>query len=54
METLIPDNNRAKLHKEFIWLATIILIIAGLPLLKNALVDILLKLYDLLIRRAGG
>jgi hypothetical protein len=52
METLIQDTNRAKIQKELVWLTTIIVLIAGLPLLKNAIAAILVKLYELLIQRA--
>jgi hypothetical protein len=50
MKALIQDTN--KVQKELVWLITIILMIAGLPLFKNAIVAILLKLYEMFIQRA--
>ena len=52
MKALIQNTNSIKLQKELVWLITILLMIAGLPLLKNILVAILVKLYELLIQRA--
>ena len=52
METLTQDTNRTKIQNEFVWLITIIVMIAGLPLLKNAIVAILVKLYEMFIQRA--
>jgi hypothetical protein len=52
MQALTQNDYRTKIQKEFIWLITILLMIAGLPLLKNILVTILVKLYELLIQRA--
>lgn len=54
MKTLNYDINRLKIEKEFAWLMTITLMVAGLPLLKNAVVSILLKLYELFIQHAIG
>ena len=42
------------MEKEFAWLMTIALMVAGLPLLKNAVVSILIKLYELLIQHVIG
>ena len=52
MQALIQNNYRAKIQKEFIWLITMLLMIVGLPLLKNIIVVILEKLYELFIQRA--
>jgi hypothetical protein len=52
MKTLIQDTSSTKVQKEFAWLLAITLMIAGLPLLKNAIVAILMKLYELFIQRA--
>jgi len=52
MEALTQNNYRAKIQKEIIWLITMLLMIAGLPLLKNIIVVILEKLYELFIQRA--
>ena len=54
METRTQNNYRAKIHKQYIWLMTILLMIAGLPLLKNAIVAFLVKLYELFIQYAMG
>jgi hypothetical protein len=54
MTTLNHDTSRLKIEKRFVWLMTIALMIAGLPLLKNTVVSILLKLYELLIQHAIG
>lgn len=51
MKTLTQDINRVKVQKEFAWLMTIVLMIAGLPLFKNIIVFILEKLYELIIQR---
>jgi hypothetical protein len=52
MQALTQNDYKTKIQKEFIWLITMLLMIAGLPLLKNILVAILVKLYELLIQRA--
>jgi len=52
MQALIQNNYRAKIQKEIIWLITMLLMIVGLPLLKNIIVVILEKLYELFIQRA--
>jgi len=52
MEALTQNNYRAKIQKEIIWLITMLLMILGLPLLKNVIVVILEKLYELFIQRA--
>lgn len=54
MKTLSYDINRSKIEKEFAWLATLILGIAGFPLLKKAIIFMLAKLYELFIQHAGG
>jgi hypothetical protein len=51
MEALTQNNYRTKIQKEFIWLITMLLMILGLPLLKNIIVVILEKLYELFIQR---
>jgi len=52
MQALIQNNYRTKIQKEIIWLITMLLMILGLPLLKNVIVVILEKLYELFIQRA--
>lgn len=52
MQALTQNNYRTKIKKEFIWLITMLLMILGLPLLKNIIVVILEKLYELFIQRA--
>ncbi|HET7116934.1 MAG TPA: hypothetical protein VFI29_10615 [Hanamia sp.] len=54
MTTLNHNFSRSKIEKEFAWLITIILIVAGLPILKNVIVLILEKLYQLFIQHAMG
>ena len=54
MKTLNHDTWGLKIEKEFAWLMTIALIVIGLPLLKNAIVSILIKLYELLIQHVIG
>ena len=54
MKTLSNDTSQLKIEKEFAWLMTIVLMIAGLPILKNAIVLILEKLYQLFIQHAIG
>ncbi|HEY5370592.1 MAG TPA: hypothetical protein VIJ75_16525 [Hanamia sp.] len=54
MKTLNHDIRRLKIEKEFAWLMTIALMVTGLPLLKNAVVSILVKLYELLIQHVIG
>jgi hypothetical protein len=54
MTTLNHDTSRLKIEKGFVWLMTIALMVAGLPLLKNTVVSILLKLYELFIQHAIG
>ena len=54
MKALNHDIRRLKMEKEFAWLMTIALMVAGLPLLKNAVVSILIKLYELLIQHVIG
>ena len=52
MAAIPQDINRVKIQKEFARLITMVLAIAGLPLLKNAIVAFLMKLYELLIQQA--
>ena len=54
MKTLSNDTSQLKIEKEFAWLMTIVLMIAGLPILKNEIVLILEKLYQLFIQHAIG
>jgi hypothetical protein len=54
MKALTQDINRVKAQKEFAWLITIVLIITGLPLLKNVIVFVLEKLYEIIIQRVIG
>ena len=51
MQALTQNNYKAKIQKEFAWLITMLLMIAGLPLVKNIIVIILEKLYELFIQR---
>jgi len=51
MKIVTQDINRIKIQKEFAWLVTIVLMIAGLPILKNAIVSVLVKLYEMVIQR---
>lgn len=52
MKALNYDTNRLKIEREIAWLITLALLVAGLPLLKNIIVFILVKLYELLIQQA--
>lgn len=54
MKALTQDINRVKIEKEFAWLITMVLMIAGFPLLKNAIVAVLMKLYEIFIQRTVG
>jgi len=54
MKTLNHDIRRLKIEKKFAWLMTIALMITGLPLLKNAVISIFVKLYELFIQHAIG
>lgn len=54
METVNHEIARLKIDKLSAWLMTIVLMIAGLPILKNAIVLILEKLYQLFIQHAIG
>lgn len=54
MTSLNHDMRRLKIEKEFAWLMTIALMIAGLPLLKNVVIFVLVKLYELFIQHAIG
>ncbi len=51
MQSLTQNNYRAKIQKEIVWLITMLLMMVGLPLLKNIIVVILEKLYELFIQR---
>lgn len=51
MEALTQNNYKAKMQKEFAWLITITLMVLGLPFLKNTIVAILVKLYEMFIQR---
>jgi hypothetical protein len=51
MQALTQNNYKVKIQKEFAWLITMLLMIAGLPLVKNIIVIILEKLYELFIQR---
>lgn len=52
MKTFNHDFSRLKIEKRIIWLVTLTLMIAGLPALKNTLIFILEKLYELFIQHA--
>jgi hypothetical protein len=54
MTTLNHHTSRLKIEKGFVWLMTIALMVVGLPLLKNAIVSILLKLYEMFIQHTIG
>lgn len=54
MKTFPHDTRQVKMEKEFAWLMTIALVVTGLPLFKNAIVSILIKLYELLIQHVIG
>jgi hypothetical protein len=54
MTTLNQDIRQFKIEKEFAWLLTLAVLIAGLPILKNAVVFILEKLYELFIQYSVG
>lgn len=51
MKTLMEDIYRLKVQKEIAWFISIIFIMVGLPILKNALVSILIKLYEIFIQK---
>lgn len=50
MKALNHDIRRLKMEKEFAWLMAIALMVVSLPFLKNAVVFILVKLYEPLIQ----
>jgi hypothetical protein len=50
MNTLNHHINRFKFGQQFFWLVTLLLMIFGWPLFKNALVFILEKLHELFIQ----
>lgn len=52
MKALNYNISWSKIQKEFAWLVTVALMIAGLPTLRNILVFILEKLYELFIQQA--
>jgi hypothetical protein len=54
MKTLNSELSRLKIEKEFSWLITIALLVAGFPLLKNAIVSILVKFYEIFIQHSIG
>lgn len=54
MKALNYDINWLKIQKEFAWLITIAVLAVGLPLFKNVIVFILVKLYELFIQQAIG
>jgi hypothetical protein len=54
MTTLNHDISLLKIEKRIIWLVTIAIMIAGLPALKNTMIFILEKLYELFIQHAIG
>jgi len=51
MKTLLQDINKIKIEKEFAWFITMVFLVTALPLFKNAIIGILMKLYDLFIQR---
>jgi hypothetical protein len=50
MRTSIDNSTQLKIEKEMIWFLTFLLMIIGLPILKNAVIFILAKLYELFIQ----
>jgi hypothetical protein len=54
MKTLDHNISWLKIEKQLVWLITIILATSALPLLKNALVFVLEKLYELFIQHGIG
>jgi len=50
MRTSIDNSTQLKIEKEMIWFLTFLLMIIGLPILKNAAIFILAKLYELFIQ----
>ncbi|HTN05494.1 hypothetical protein [Agriterribacter sp.] len=44
------DGNSFNIGEQLVWLITVLLLIAGLPLLKNIIVFILVKLYEIFIQ----
>ena len=54
MKALNHDIRRLKMEKEFAWLMTISLMVVSLLFLKNAVIFILVKLYELLIQHVIG
>ena len=54
MKALNHDIRRLKMEKEFAWLMTISLMVVSLPFLKNAVIFILVKLYEPLIQHVIG
>jgi hypothetical protein len=53
MTSAKDDIRQLNIEKRiFIWLVTVVLVIAGLPALRNILVFILEKLYELLIQHS--
>ena len=52
MKILNYDLNRLEIEKKIAWLLTVALMVAGLPILKNAVVFIFEKIYELFIQHA--
>ena len=44
--------NKLKVYKLTVWFITVLLAIVGFPYLKNFIVSILMKLYELFIQHA--
>lgn len=54
MKALHFDSNQLKVEREIAWIITLGLVVAGFPLFKNAVIFILIKLYELLIQHVIG
>lgn len=52
MITVKNYKNKLQVEKRTVWLITILLSIAGFDWLKNIIVSILMKLYELIIQHA--
>lgn len=52
MNTLNQNTGGLKLDKVIAWFATILITIKGLPILKNAIISFLNKLYEIFIQHS--
>ena len=54
METLSHNIIWSKIDRQFAWIITISLVIMGFPLIKNIIIPVLEKIYELFIQQGIG